>query len=242
MKKIIIQLAFTILGINIINAQPCSISVGACQPGSSGYCTNPVSGANFSPFTGGQLAGQKIDLVLGSNASISGFQATIIGATITGVSGLPAGVTNTMNPSNGILSPNSSMCMYVSGIPTQAGTFTVNLTGLVNLNAMGQTTVVPISGVTWNLVVASNTLSVNELTLANSINLSPNPTCNEVSLVSYNNLGSVSVLNSLGQTVLTQDAFNSVATKINVNSLSSGIYFIRVSNNYGIVTKKFIKE
>ncbi|SDB40402.1 Por secretion system C-terminal sorting domain-containing protein [Flavobacteriaceae bacterium MAR_2010_188] len=73
----------------------------------------------------------------------------------------------------------------------------------------------------------------------NAFKLYPNPTANELTLQSNNNLVSdYTIFNNLGQKIISSAL--DVSKKINVSSLEAGLYFLKL-NNYA-ETFKFIKE
>jgi hypothetical protein len=70
----------------------------------------------------------------------------------------------------------------------------------------------------------------------------PNPTKNEIFISSGIQIKSISVVNSIGQTIINKNV-NSQSTAINVESLAKGMYIISVtSDNNKIENHKFIKE
>ena len=83
----------------------------------------------------------------------------------------------------------------------------------------------------------SSFLSTNENALKSKIKIYPIPAKNEINISTTEKLKNISVYNSLGQFL-----FNSNASKINVEKLEKGIYFIKITTEKGELVEKFIKE
>ena len=85
----------------------------------------------------------------------------------------------------------------------------------------------------------STTLGIPSLDWANVIQLIPNPTTNYLSIEIPETmlLEKVVVLNQLGQTI--QTGFEN---KLNVSSLSNGVYYLNMHTSAGTFYKKFIKN
>lgn len=74
----------------------------------------------------------------------------------------------------------------------------------------------------------------------NKITLSPNPAIDFLTIKSQDTaLGSIRILNTLGQEVLYFDERNTLSRTIDVSALNSGMYFVILN---GITSKKFIKK
>jgi hypothetical protein len=131
--------------------------------------------------------------------------------------------TYTWNPGN--LSGNN---VVVS--PTISTTYT--------LAGTSQTT--GCSSNTTFLQIVSTCASISELNYEkNTIVIFPNPANNTISLFTDYEFKDLVIINGLGQVVSTVTQ----QKMINIESLSSGIYFIKLyDDNKLITTKKFIKE
>ena len=83
-------------------------------------------------------------------------------------------------------------------------------------------------------------LSVNDA-IASKFSVYPNPAKDFLTIDSRNiNISSVNVFNVLGTKVLERKELND--NKLDVSSLSNGIYFLKISADNASVTKKFIVE
>ncbi|OUR95582.1 hypothetical protein A9Q87_00240 [Flavobacteriales bacterium 34_180_T64] len=95
----------------------------------------------------------------------------------------------------------------------------------------------------WSSDLYDTALSVDEFEL-NSLSLFPNPTKNEFNLVwDRNDEVSIRIFNSLGKIMyFTKDQILSEPLNIDVSHYASGIYFVKVNNSVGEVTKKLIVD
>ena len=75
----------------------------------------------------------------------------------------------------------------------------------------------------------------------NSITLYPNPANKEINIQSDNIINSIEIFNSLGQKVY-QEKTKSKERRIDINSLSKGIYIIGANTDKGYIKKKLIKN
>ena len=73
---------------------------------------------------------------------------------------------------------------------------------------------------------------------ANSIVLYPNPSSDVVNISSTAEVNTVEVMNYVGQPVYQATHVNSKTTRINVSTLRSGVYFVKVTTSEGIRTTK----
>ena len=90
-------------------------------------------------------------------------------------------------------------------------------------------------------------VGVDEHQLADNVSIYPNPATDEVNVQYTNNvqqeIESVEVYDLCGRAVNTViGANNDLHMRINISSLSSGLYFLRVTTDQGVVTKRFVKR
>ncbi|PZR10346.1 MAG: esterase, partial [Flavobacterium psychrophilum] len=69
----------------------------------------------------------------------------------------------------------------------------------------------------------------------------PNPANNLLNIENTTEISSVSIVNALGQTVITKTV-NSNVLQVDISSLSKGIYFVTVNSGNASKTIKIIKE
>ena len=93
--------------------------------------------------------------------------------------------------------------------------------------------------------VTVNSLSVDDFTLNNTFSIYPNPTTSElnIKLSNGNDLPSAyKIYNMLGQMVAEKTITNAVDLTINTNSMSNGMYFIKINKDNNTLTLPFIKK
>ena len=86
-------------------------------------------------------------------------------------------------------------------------------------------------------------VGIDNITLANSINLMPNPADNYIELTVNSNVEvkEAVVFNAFGQMIQTVELNNNHA-RIDLSNMASGMYFVRVSGDNATATKKFIRK
>ncbi|MDR2970304.1 MAG: T9SS type A sorting domain-containing protein [Bacteroidales bacterium] len=82
--------------------------------------------------------------------------------------------------------------------------------------------------------------SVNEI-VKPVFTIFPNPSTHLITVSAKTSFSKVEVCNFLGQTILSQQNDSNTA-QLNVSSLSSGVYFVRIISNNGTSVKKFVKQ
>lgn len=232
MKKILLFAGLLIGGLSQLNAQ-CVITA-ACTPSAIGYCTVPQESTNLP--NGMESTPYTTDVQFGIGSSVGGF-ATITGATITAVAGLPSGFNYSTNPSSGVFPPNSNACMQITGTTSTPGTYSVAVTFNVDAPPFPTTT----QTLTWYLTIDAAT-GIHSYNKIANIFVAPNPANAELTVAATFNFGKVSVIDALGKIVISHDSNNSASTKINISDLSKGVYFLQMSDGSQIFTGKFVKE
>jgi hypothetical protein len=104
---------------------------------------------------------------------------TIANITVTSVSGLPPGLTYSTTPANGVFPGNSNGCMLISGTPTTAGVYFVNVILTTNATFLGfpisQVDTLDYYSITINTTSGLNGLQASKFEIKS---LSPNPASN----------------------------------------------------------------
>ena len=77
--------------------------------------------------------------------------------------------------------------------------------------------------------------------IKNEIRIYPNPAKNVLNISSTEGEGSVKLYNTIGE-VLKFKSINSNQSSLDISTINPGIYFIEVTSNEEVITKKFIKE
>ncbi|MCD6017777.1 MAG: Secretion system C-terminal sorting domain [Bacteroidetes bacterium] len=233
MKKTLLFTALLIGGLSQLNAQ-CTI-MPSCSTGTVGYCTTPATATPLPNASELTPYNTTIQVTIGTSAF--GGAATISNATVTAVTGLPAGLSYSLNPSNGIINGGASGCLLITGTPSagSAGSYTVtaNITASTNFGP------VPVSG-TWPLTVTGSA-GIKSYSNANMV-IAPNPATSELTISADFHFGKIQIIDALGKIVISHDANYASQTIIDVHNLSKGVYFLQANDGKSVVTRKFIKD
>ena len=93
----------------------------------------------------------------------------------------------------------------------------------------------------WSATITQTTTGLNSY-LENNISLYPNPANDYIDVrVDELNVTSMEVYDVYGKLINTVNVVNN-PTRINVSGLATGMYFVRVTTEQGVVTKSFIKK
>ena len=208
-----------------------------CSVSAFGYCTSPLENTNLLNATELNSYSSTIQISLGTMISSI---YPITNATLTTISGLPSGLSYSVNPS-AVINGGSNACINIQGTPMLGSSGSYTLTANV-LIASGPSTLTapPIS---WYLTVnpASATI-VNSINKIVEIYISPNPTSSELFISSPYHVGKIQIVDALGKTVIIYDANYALQTSINVSDLCKGIYFLQINDGSKTIIRKFIKD
>ena len=86
----------------------------------------------------------------------------------------------------------------------------------------------------------SNFLSVNENTVT-TFSIVPNPATNNITITANTDFNTIEIFNLLGQTMLSQPNVGSSA-KLDVSTLTNGVYFVRIIFANSTSVQKFVKQ
>jgi uncharacterized repeat protein (TIGR01451 family) len=90
-----------------------------------------------------------------------------------------------------------------------------------------------------------NTIShyagINETVAHDEVLIYPNPATSAFTVSSSSKIENIKVFNLLGEEIISNNPNNNQAT-ININQYSSGIYFVQIKTEKGIVMRKIVKE
>ena len=84
-------------------------------------------------------------------------------------------------------------------------------------------------------------LGINENEIENRFSMYPNPVFNSLSVEAQDIITKIDVVDSNGRVILSQKE-NSNSSRVNFETVASGIYFIKLFSNKNTVTKKIIKR
>lgn len=212
----------------------CTITPGCTV--TSGYCSTPAANSSLPNAMEQAAYSTTIQVSVGTTYSV----ATITDATVTSVSGLPTGLSYSLNPTNGVITGGGSGCMLIAGTPAAgtAGAYTVTANVSVNTNfGVFPTTI------TWNLTVDAATTGIAGFTAnAATLLIAPNPAKTEVNVAADFNFETVRVFDALGNVALVQRVNGENKTTLAIDKLNAGFYFVQVAAGSKVATRKFIKE
>jgi hypothetical protein len=235
MKKTLLFVALVIGSLAQLNAQ-CTITPG-CSPAATGYCTTPAENTNLPNATVASSYNTVIQVSIASSLGAT----TITSAQIVSMTGLPTGLSYSVNPGSGIIAGGANGCVLLTGTPTSttAGNYTVvaNVVITTNVGAF------PPATVSWFLTVnPALSTGIQSINTAANFYIAPNPVSSELFISSDSHFGKIQVIDALGKIVLSLDTNYASQTSINVSSLTKGVYFIQANDGERIITKKFIKD
>jgi subtilisin family serine protease len=93
---------------------------------------------------------------------------------------------------------------------------------------------------TFYLEPVSVITGIDEAQLS-QVSISPNPSSNEVKIQANADISNLSVINQAGQLVFESNPNTSILT-INVSEFGSGVYFVKISTDENVITKKLVVE
>jgi len=83
------------------------------------------------------------------------------------------------------------------------------------------------------------TLSIKDY--ANTFSIVPNPATRDITIKAYSDFNKIEVVNFLGQAVITVQNEGKTA-KLDISTLTNGVYFVRISSENGTSVMKFVKQ
>ena len=92
-------------------------------------------------------------------------------------------------------------------------------------------------------IEAATTLSVDDVVINDDFKISPNPSASDLNLALNRLTGDtiVEVYDILGKRIHIQ-SISSLNTRIDANQWSNGVYLVKISNDVGTQTKRFVKQ
>jgi hypothetical protein len=188
-------------------------------------------------------------ITIGAQTVTTNFRLDSI--TITGVSGLPAGLTYACNPGTCKFLPNSNGCLLISGTPITAGIYpiTVSVMAKGKLTQLGNIPYSQPFTVTYYTITIDTNSGVMELLPKDKLSLSqnlPNPFSSK-STVYYNSPANTKIefkiYNILGKTIYSEilTAKKGINTYvINAENMNSGIYMYAITTGSTTVTRRMV--
>jgi hypothetical protein len=253
MKKILPLIIFAFLfiyNISCVHAQ-CTPDPTCIDTGAAGeFCpTALVAGTVGVPYS------QVVTFIPPDSASIGSTTISLCEIKLNSITNLPPGLTYASNPSNGafmVTSPYTRYCMLISGTPTAAGSYNLNISvtpyTILFSNCISTfQTVIDSTSVTMviNSATAINNSSVNK---SKSLNCSQNPYTTSTKIFYYSERQEpieLKIHDMLGNTVYSEKMLAEIGDntfKFKGTELHSGMYMYSVSNNKTVMVKKLIKN
>jgi hypothetical protein len=97
-------------------------------------------------------------------------------------------------------------------------------------------------------VVVTGSIGINGLAESIKLNVFPTPASDNVSIsfVMESAKAQITVLNTLGQTLISKTAYakmnNNFVEKLSLNGLANGVYYVQIKNDNHISTVRFVKN
>jgi hypothetical protein len=233
MKKALL-LFVSVMSVTIGLRAQCTIQQ-SCTP-SGGYCSTPA--ANSSLPNANELTPYNSVIQITLASSWAG--NTINSGTLTSVTGLPAGLSYSSNPTNGVISGGGSGCILLTGTPAtgSAGSYTV--TANMSLNTMFG--LIP-GTLKWTLTVLGTTGITEGITGNNGTAIiAPNPVKNIINIMADFYFTQVTLFDAQGKEITIQKMSDTDNGSIDVSHISQGLYFLHISDGTNSVVRKFIKD
>lgn len=227
MKKQLLFIASLIVGLT--SQAQCTITPTCTPSSTSGYCTQPIGGAQLPSAMVGSPYSTTIQVSVATTALDGAVQ--LMGVTING-STLPAGLGYSTNPAGGTISGGSNACIEISGTPTtewMGFNVSFDVTAMTDQGNVNQT-------LNYTMNVDASTASLLE-TSEKTFALFPNPANSNVQ-ISVNKPTTLIISDVLGNIIQEVQVNSSIS--LPVINWKNGLYFV-TSEESG-ETMKFIKR
>lgn len=144
----------------------------------------------------------------------------------------------------GFALPDGNTCPNFGDCPNCANTNYHNCHDILNVNARIDTLATFLFN---NIKPCGSTppVGINDYELRNKVNLYPNPAKNELTIASQSAslpISKIEIMSLTGVKVAQVDFKNELSKTIDISSLATGIYFVKIQTAKGLVVKKFVKE
>lgn len=239
MKKIILLGLITFTALNL-NAQ-CTPDPNQTDPG-----IYPDSATGFADACVGILYEQLITNIVPADTNVLVFGIPILTSidsiVIDSLNGLPPGMTFECNPNSCVFPGGETGCAIITGTCTFVGNYP--LTFYLSAYVGGLSSANPYIVDYYDINVNSCTAGIKGNNIS-ELKLSPNPASNNVlieGLDSKKGIYSVSLMNLEGKIIEEVEIDSQEDLSIQLDSINSGIYFIRINTIDGNEILKLVKE
>ncbi|PHS10473.1 MAG: hypothetical protein COA88_01655 [Kordia sp.] len=90
----------------------------------------------------------------------------------------------------------------------------------------------------WRTPVYNSSLSVEEELFNSTLKIYPNPTSSVINISGSDGFGEIRLFSINGKLIYYNKEANLSSTQIDVSSLSTGVYFVKINSSKGVTTKK----
>lgn len=242
-KLLLIAFAFTVLPVLLLNAQ-CVPDPTITTPG-----IYPDSATGLAGGTVGIAYNEVIQARVPVDTLFLGQTVLITSIDVDNVTGLPPGITYTCTPASCSFPGGSNGCMLLSGTPTTAGVYPLDVTLTANGTLLG----FPVPPQTSVLTYYSITIDVNNgIGVATAPGyfdfsaLQPNPANEYTEVIFATPIPTevkVSIFNVIGKEVYSSATYARLGyntTRIDTGTLPAGIYLVAITDGSSVLTKKLI--
>jgi len=252
MKKILVITSIFWIGLTSNLFAQCTMDPAVVAANIPGIFPTPVDTLPSGKVGGAYSKDFTIIIPADTTISIPPAPATTLtvnSVTITGITGLPAGLTHTCDVTSCLWPGNSKGCFVIDGTPTQAGTFTVSVEVVVNVDApiIGATDA-PTQNIDYTLVIDPSGVGISPVdgSAFEVYPISPNPSTNgaeikfnapdyrAVNLTVHNMIGAL----VMSKQIAADQGMNTVT--FGADDLKAGVYIVTLSDGDSSATKRMV--
>jgi len=247
--------------IAILSLGSLASAMAQCTPDAlytdSVYGVWPDTIQNFPPAVLNEFYFAQLDAKVPQNASqVPGFNLPplpIDSGSVTGVNGLPAGLSydcNSQTTADCTFLSGVGGCAVITGTPTELGTFILSIELVVHLQFFGSPISYAITFEGYRIVVSEEATTIEEIVSAktNLVQNQPNPfkknTIIPFSLTRAENV-KLKIMDLLGQQVdmrMIEGKRGENSFTYEPSGLESGIYLYALETSSGVITKRMIYD
>lgn len=212
----------------------------------------PAAGSAFASGTVGQLYTDTIQVVVMPDTTTGLGTFPFLSFQIDSISGLPPGISFTVNPSDSLIvvnPPNRGYgCILLSGTPaagadisgpTSDGNYSIEIFYTATLDIFSVPTAFPESEPGYTMKIHGTALSVNEV--SGSLRLFPNPADDFLSVQGLSGASAnVRIFDTSGKLLRTEVVPEN--GQLALNALGAGIYFLELEQYGNVSRHKFVKK
>jgi hypothetical protein len=245
--------AFVLLAIFQVNAQNCTPDPTVISNGVAGMFPNPSSNPTLPNGTVNDSYATTITFVIDADTMINlsnlipfpfpPVNCTINYYEVTQVLNLPIGLNTICEPVSCQFPGGGNGCLKIEGIPTVAGTSSINVSGSYNIHIPASVPLIGGTDVSTPSIFSPYSLTITsdlglESTSKPSFQIFPNPSSQQLEIKCDLKVSDARIINLEGEIIKQFEDVNS----LNISDLSNGIYFIEITTELGKLRQKLIHE